>query len=216
MGQDKIFYKKEGDAWFKRNQPFLNVKNIQKNDIPFMLLSIFDLKPQTVLELGASNGYRLEAIRRKYGSKCYAAEPSIEAIRSGRKNFPKIKFYRGLAHQAPIKNKKFDLIVVCFVLHWVDRKMISKTIKNIDNYLKDDGLLLLGDFLPDKPGRVKYHHLPTDDVWTYKDDYSKYFLAKGYEVVSKVTCDINTNKPSFNSKPENRTAYFLLRKKPGK
>src|SRR3989344_2198184 len=113
------------------------------------------LRPKKVLEIGASNGWRLAAIRNLYKSKCLAVEPSLAAIQDGRKLYPKVAFRQGVVSALPVGNKeKFDLVIIHYVFHWVDRKNLLKSVAEIDRVLADGGYLIITDFLPNKPMKV--------------------------------------------------------------
>ncbi|MBU4139154.1 MAG: class I SAM-dependent methyltransferase, partial [Euryarchaeota archaeon] len=88
MNQDNIFFDYEGDNWFKRNQKSL-LKTTEHDFILDMIRS-YNIIPRAVLEIGASNGWRLNEIYEIYGSKCTAVEPSELAIKDGRERYPHI------------------------------------------------------------------------------------------------------------------------------
>lgn len=208
--QDQIFLKKEGDGWFKRN---LNVLG-DSFDVPSYLIELYNLKPKKVLEIGCSNGWRLAKIGDKSGAECFGLEPSLKAIKDGQRKYPKIKFKRGLASLLPFK-EKFDLVIINFVLHWVDRGSLLKTIAEIDRVLSKNGFLIIGDFLPDYPVRNHYHHLPKQKVYTYKQDYAEIFTSSRlYGLVAKTIFN-HGNKAGFSlAKSQDQCVCCLLRKMP--
>lgn len=185
MQQDKIFFTKEGDNWFKRNAYALNEE--AHSDAALSLIELYGLKPKKVLEIGASNGWRLEEIRSRYNAKCFGVEPSKEAVRDGKKRYPKVTLQRGLASNIPFK-QKFNLVIINYVMHWIPREELLVSIKEADRMVADGGLLLIGDFAPDHPTRAPYHHLPKDNVCTFKIDYTKIFEATAsYRVIAKLS-----------------------------
>ena len=68
-------------------------------------------------------------------------------------------------------------VIASFVLHWVDRALLLRSLAEIDRILAPGGLLVVADFLPDVASRVAYHHLPDDDLWTYKQNYPELFMT---------------------------------------
>lgn len=58
MTQDKIFLEFRGDNRYERNKKFLKAEK----DIPILLVELCGIKPIMILEVGASNGYRLARI----------------------------------------------------------------------------------------------------------------------------------------------------------
>jgi SAM-dependent methyltransferase len=213
MVQDDIFLNSEGDAWFNRNAKQLG-KNL-KDDIPLTLIDFLNLKPNKVLEIGASNGYRLAEISHKFGNSSFVAiEPSQEAITDGKKQFPFIEFRRGLMGDLPLKEgEAFDLVIVYFVFHWISRDKLLRSVSEVDRAIVDGGYLILGDFLPDTPTKVKYHHLPDQEVFTYKQNYANIFLSSGlYTLVTQLTFDHDNHSFNPDVSGESRGVCSLLKK----
>lgn len=199
MLQDKIFLEKEGDNWFGRNKK--KIRENRRPDPALLLLDQYDLKPKKVLEVGASNGWRLALIEERYQSKCIGIEPSKKAVADGKKSYPNVDLRRGLASKIPLK-EKFDLVVVNYVLHWISREELLRSVAEIDRMVNDGGYLIIGDFLPDHPTKVPYHHLPKEKVYTYKQDYAELFSATSlYRIVAKQTfrTDEHTFVPDVSS-----------------
>jgi SAM-dependent methyltransferase len=214
MSQDRIFATGEGDRWFERNNAALHNADRLANDPPLSLLELSGVSPSHVLEVGASNGYRLEALRLRYGCRAVAVEPSPAAIKDGQRRYPDVQFLCGLASAIPIEQSgQFDLVIVHFVLHWIDRSMLLRSVAELDRMVANDGCLLIGDFYPATPERVVYHHLPHGDVWTYKQDYTEVFVASGlYSRVAALTFDHTGHQCTTDVAPENRIQVVLLRK----
>src|SRR4030042_1448339 len=80
----------EGDNWYARNKDHLG----GAFDPPLFLLDLYSIKPKKVLEIGASDGYRLAVIHKKYGSEATAVEPSEKAVESGKSSYPFVRFIR--------------------------------------------------------------------------------------------------------------------------
>jgi SAM-dependent methyltransferase len=191
MNQDEIFARKEGNAWFRRNQASL--ENPGKVDWPLAVLEMLGNKDgiRNVAELGCANGYRLDRLCSKLSTKgrFVGVDASEEAISDGCKRYPHLELHTGTLAELPVSGA-FDLVIVNFVLHWVDRKTLARSISEIDRLTTDGGLLLIGDFLPDFPQRRNYHHYRDADVYTYKQDYAMVFAALGtYKEMVRVTFD---------------------------
>lgn len=215
MHQHDIFLNGEADAWFARNQHVLTPEHLFEHDLVLRLVERVDLDAAShVLEVGAANGFRLAAIRDRYGSSAVAVDPSARALADGRKRFPEIRHVRGLAHElSEFPDQFFNLVIVNFVLHWVDRAMLLKTAAEMDRVLKDGGHLVVSDFYPDRPQRVAYHHLPGADTWTYKQNYAQLWLATNtYAEVAALTFHHGTHAVSEDIAPAHRAKVYLLRK----
>ena len=177
--QDDIFLKKEADAWYTRNAPDLTPEaRVDRNDFVNRLIRKHRLHPKRVLDLGSSNGWRLEAMRRENPRVKYIGiEPSTKAVSSGRKHYPKIFLKRGVAAKLPVRDASADLVLAVFVFHWVSRGTLLQSVAEIDRALCDGGHLIIVDFLPRVPRKNSYHH--RRGVFTYKADYGALFEASG-------------------------------------
>ncbi|GAB4407541.1 MAG: hypothetical protein Fur0044_00520 [Anaerolineae bacterium] len=184
------------------------------HDPVLKMLQLADLRPENVLEIGASNGYRLHELQTKFKCKATAVEPSQEAIEDGQGRYPEIAFLQGVASDLPIKDdEQFDLVIVNFVFHWIDRATLLRSVAETDRVLKDGGHLIIGDFYPAYPERVIYHHLPESNVWTYKQNYGEIFLATHlYNLVAFLALDHSSHEVRPKIDPKNRTQVALLQK----
>ena len=211
--QDDIFFESEGNGWYQRNKSAL--ANEVKQDEVMYLLEEYSLKPERVLELGCSNGWRLAKIEQKYKSHCVGVEPSAEAVEQGTQSFPNIKLQRGLISAVPLHDT-YDVVIVNFVLHWVGRETLFTALTEIDRLVAEGGYLIIGDFLPDFPTTVPYHHLPQEQVFTYKIDYPQIFTAtRLYAPVAMLTTKFDGG-PLIANMPSNlRGGWTLLRKSSG-
>jgi SAM-dependent methyltransferase len=196
VNQDDIFLEYEGDSWFDRNQLALDNKNI-KFDFPTYLIDLIKDKNdiKKIAELGCSNGWRLDKLHHKFPQIEFSGiDASLAAIDNGRSQYPQLDLHQGLLADIPLQDE-YDVVIVYFVLHWVDRASLAKSISEIDRLVKNDGMLIIGDFLPDFTQRRRYHHLPEDNVFTYKQNYPKIFESLGtYQEITKFTGNHDTDK----------------------
>lgn len=189
MTQDRLFAAGEGDHWYKRNQAALGKSD--KIDWPLFLIGMIDDKSgiSSVLELGCSNGFRLAKLQQSHlpEARFVGVDASGEAIASGAGQFPGLELHQGVISDPPL-HEPFDLVIVNYVLHWVDRTTLVKSICAIDRLVKNGGYLLLGDFLPDFQQRRRYHHMPEENVYTFKQDYPSIFTSLGiYKELTRFT-----------------------------
>lgn len=214
MKQDQIFYDREGDQWFLRNVGFMANSGLDSSDPVMRLMELSGLTPKRLLDVGGSNGYRAHKICEQYACCATVVEPSEQALDDGKVRYPQIEFLRGLASEIPISGEGgFDLVIVSSVLHWIDRARLMRSAAEIDRLLQDGGHLLIGDFLPSLPQRVPYHHLPTEKVYTFKQNYSEMFVASNlYETVATLSIDHHSKQPSTSIPPSDRWHVALLKK----
>jgi SAM-dependent methyltransferase len=209
--QDKIFSDFEGDRWFERNRRALDSFDASA-DLPLKLIGLYELTLKRVMEIGAANGFRLAAIHERTGAEAVALEPSAQAVLNGKASFPSVKFIRAMASAVPLRGS-FDLVIVNFVFHWIDRSRLLRVVAEIDHLVKDGGYLLIGDFYPANHLRVAYHHLDAEALFTYKQNYANTFLASGlYHPVCLLTAHHSARELRARAAESERIGAWLLRK----
>lgn len=209
--QDQIFASNESDKWFERNRDALKGFD-PEDDFPLKLIELYHIQPDNVLEVGAANGSRLAVISELYNARVVAVEPSVEAILNGKTRFPRVEFIRAGASAIPLL-ELFDLIIVNFVFHWIDRANLLRSVAEIDRLLIDGGYLIIGDFSPSNLTMVRYHHLQDQEVYTYKQNYAATFLASGlYHSVCLMTGDHAFKAPKGDVSDNDRIGIWMLRK----
>ncbi len=206
--QDDIFARGEADRWFERNRERLGSTPDTLTD----LVRSAGITPRSIIELGAANGYRVAGLARTFGCRAMAVDLSAEAIADGRRRYPEVEFLHAPITGVPTVDC-FDLVIVNFVLHWIDRRNLMRSVAEIDRLVADGGCLALGDFLPDNRTRTVYGHLPPGEVWTYKQDYPSVFCASGlYRVLAAAAGGHGTQVPSPGVPAGERVGFSLLEK----
>ncbi len=209
--QGQIFASTEGNAWFARNKPDIELFDAE-TDFPLRLMRLYGLRPERVLEVGAANGYRLAEIADRYGAEVVAVESSEMAVHDGKSAFPSVNFVRADASAIPLRDS-YDLVIVNATFHWIDRDKLMPTMSAIDGLLEDGGFLIIGDFLPSGPAAVGYSHLPEQQVYTYKQDYAATFVASGmYHAVCLLTGRAGSKTLTTDVTEDNRIGIWLLKK----
>jgi len=212
MLQDALFSQGEGDAWFQRNHQTYR----PEQDPMLHALISQNIHPREVLEIGASDGARLAIIGDRYQAKATAVEPSQEAVAEGRRSFPEIQFFVSTARSLPLPDESYDCVIIHSVFHWIDRRSLLGSIAEIDRVLQPNGHLLIGDFCPYSPKKVRYHHRPDVKIYTYKQDYSAIFLATaGYVLLGQQMIDHASREPSPEICEYDRFSISVLKKLSG-
>jgi SAM-dependent methyltransferase len=211
LSQSEVFARSECDRWFARNKSALEQVDLD-NDFPLKIMELYRLRPRRVLEIAAANGYRLAAIARRTGAEAVAVELSAAAVSDGKAKFPEVEFVHAAAHAIPL-DEPFDLVIVNGLFYVVDRTELLRSIAEIDRLVADGGFLILGDFLPANLLKVRYHHVPQGEIYSYKQDYSAAFLASGlYHPVSLLTGDSHSRDLNPEARENDRFCVWLLRK----
>ncbi|MBN4051247.1 class I SAM-dependent methyltransferase [bacterium AH-315-M05] len=206
-----IWFTSEGDNWFQRNRESLGKGN-PSQDFVINLLKLYEIHPIDVIEIGASNGYRLAFIQELFSSKVLGVEPSLKAINDGKKRYPKVRFIRSTCEDMKIK-EKFDLVILNFVFHWIDRGNLFTCIKNIDDVLKDEGFLIIGDFGTENYIKRKYEHIKQKKLYTWKMPYWELFTKSGnYLEIAKLRFNHDSHKLTANMDHNNMGTVVLLKK----
>ena len=207
--QKTVFLATEGDEFFNRNKEHMDNLDKENKDSILDLFEQIELFPKVVLEVGCSNGFRLDLIRRKFNSSCSGIDPSSMSIEYGTKKYPEISLEVGTADSLPFEDDKFDTIIFGFCLYLCDREDLFKISYEADRCLKNKGNLIIKDFHPPFPYKNRYSH--AKDIYTYKMDYSKLFTWNpSYTEFAKV---IFANSESEDRNiPDERISVSVLRK----
>lgn len=216
--QDEIFREFEGNGWFERNKEKLGTKELLSLDLPIKLIELYDLKPKRCVELGCSNGWRLDEIYKRFGCECIGVEPSKKAVEDGRKKFKNIQLFNSTADSTSLEDESVDLVIINFVFCVIDRKTLLKTVYEIDRILKNNGYLIIGDFYPESPTKVKYHHLPNENVFVFKQNYADIFIStscykmiaflSGHHELRKLTTDVNSSSRTMTALLQKDVSFY--------
>lgn len=211
--QTDVFSAGEGDNWFRRNVESLR-DPAREDQATAMLLRVADREPiRSVCELGCSNGWRLASIAEGLPSveRAAGSDLSRAAIEDGRHRWPNLELGIG-SLDSPGVEGEFDAVIVNFVFHWVARSRLAASIAAVDALVRDGGILIIADFLPDRPCARRYHHRTDVEIYTYKQDYPGIFTALG--TYAELARDIFSHSGS-SARPideQDRAVCALLRK----
>lgn len=93
-----------------------------------------------MLEIGCGYGFLLYEFK-KSGWECLGIEPSEKAVKFG-KDTLELNIHKGYLHDCQCPNNSFDLVILMDVIEHISEP--QKFLNSILNYLKNDGILVLG------------------------------------------------------------------------
>lgn len=141
---------------------------------------------KTVLEIGASNGFRLEKARRAFSADCVGLEASSDAVDEGHELFPEILLAEGMAPQDLVQfaGRSFDVIVLGHFMYLLPRSELFALAAQVDSLLTDNGHLIISDFFYPAPARTSYAHNPALDVFKM-DPSAPWLWSPTYSLVNR-------------------------------
>lgn len=214
MSQKDIFLGGEGDSWYSRNASSLRGIDPASppQDVVYMLdtLSPFRDEINTVLEIGCSNGIKLELVCEQLDAKGFGLDPSPVAVREGnvRQKSVDLNLIVGTSDDLPFETGSIDLVNFAFCLYLVDRDALLKSLAEADRVLRPGGFLAITDFDPGFRHRRPYNH--KSEVFSFKQDYGSLFTNTGlYFMFGKKS--FSHQQKHFDREPNERisTSLFL-------
>lgn len=213
MGSQRdMFLEFEADAFHARNRvdgPALD-RRIEEDLVLESLRSVA-LEPARVLEIGASNGWRLDALcRRMPRAFAVGVDPSRRALADGAKQFPRVQLLCGTAERLPFADRSFDLVILGFCLYVVDRDDLFRVAAEVDRVVTGEGVVAILDFHVEAPVRRPYRDRP--DCYSFKMDYAA--MLAWNPVYRRIYRGFATHPGGRDDAPEDRIAVTLLERDP--
>lgn len=217
MSQKKIFTEGEGDAWFNRNLNHIqSIEQVIKSpDVRYALdtLMPFSARINQVLEIGCSNGIKLEAICQHLNAVGVGVEPSPVAVKNGndRNKLADTTLLVGTGDKLPSRcaDASFDLVYFAFCLYLFDRSTLIQSLSEADRVLKPGGFLVITDFDPGSHYKRPYNHF--QGIFSYKQDYASFYTQSGlYYLMGKHS--FSHRAPSFDELSDERISTSILYK----
>ena len=212
MRQREIFSRWEGDRYYGRNPVTPDgLEQAAERDPVLKVLAQGRVEARSILEVGASNGWRLACLRRRRPEAvCVGVEPSAAAVTEGARQFPDVSLVRGTAERLPFESGRFDLVILGFFLYVCDRDDLFRVAAETDRVLARNGFVVVFDFCPSRPHRNRYKHRP--DVYSYKMNYAQMFL---WNPIYRRILEKRTPHPGADPDDlDNRIAVSLLCRDP--
>lgn len=193
MIQADIVRNYEADAWLERNRDRLGAVD----PVTGMLVKQ-NIRPERVIEIGCSNGWRLAKLRDRFKCAVYGIEPGRRAAMEARE--ARISVKRATAESLPMLSNSCDLLIYGFCLYLADPGDWLRIAAEGDRVLQPGGYLVIHDFAPvDLPFARPYQHRP--DLVAYHYDFSRLWRGNPLYV-------------PIDSVVEGSEAVILLQKEP--
>lgn len=165
------FGPKDADAWYERNKHKLGA-----GDDPVLKALPALSAHSRVLEIGCANGWRLEAIKKRFGCNCWGMEISPLACQDVNKNVIILNKEPAIA--------TVDLIILGFFLYVFSPGGLLRMASECDQFLKDGGHIIMHDFLPDYPYSRIFEH--NTELRSRKMDHAQLWLGHpAYNIVHR-------------------------------
>lgn len=204
MKQRAAFSEGEGDAWFERNRS----KLVVGPDEMELAIEALQIRPQRILEIGCSNGYRLEKLRARFNAKCFGIDPSQQAIADGRASFPCLSLNAGTADSLKFDERAFDLVIFGFCLYLCDPSDYFQIAAEADRVLSDPGWLIIYDFFASAPRRRQYSH--REGLYAHKMEFSQLFTCNpAYRLLAR---HYREHRPELTYELDEAITVDILRK----
>ncbi len=164
---------KEGNAYFLRNS---NVnRNFKKDKLTKIIeKKLINSNRKNILEIGCGDAKRLNYLKNKfYNNNYFGLDPSTFAIKFGKKINSKLKLKVGEASELKFDDNKFDIVIFGFCLYLCDDDDLFKISSECYRVLKNNGFIIIQDFITSKLIYNDYHH--EKNIKSRKMDYIKMF-----------------------------------------
>jgi SAM-dependent methyltransferase len=171
--QKEAFLRSEGDAWLKRNEDGLRACDWSRDPVCVKLASVLPAGQRArVLEIGCSDGSRLEYLATRHGQVVCGIDPSAEAV--ARAQARGVQAVRATADLLPFADASSDVVIFGFCLYLCDDADLFRIAQEADRVLATPGWLLILDFEARAPLYKPYHHRA--GLSSRKMDYKSMYL----------------------------------------
>lgn len=153
--------------------PFAGYKKI----LGMIYQKVMEKPGATVLDLGFGTG-KLAAKLYENGCMIYGQDFSEKMIHLAQDKMPKAylcqgDFAKGLVE--PLKQQRYDFIIATYSLHHLTDEQKIHLLKQLQGYLKDGGMILIGDVAFETRSELNACALEAGNSW---DDEEIYFVVE--------------------------------------
>lgn len=175
--------------------------------------AVDDLKPGTVLDLGAGNG-RDSIFLAKQGFEVTSVDLSAEGLALLRETAKqKGVNTRIQTVEADVANyrpeKEYDNIICIFTLHFLREVDFQPAIQRIMNSTKSGGLNILSDLTTNGP----LYSIDSIGHWVNAGEFKEIYEAAGWEILDSFTYSSSTMMKDAEGKPFQHESDHLIARK---
>lgn len=169
----------DSESYWERNK---EIHRPERDPVEGTLERINRVSPiRSVFEAGASDGWRLEWIKERYGCHVEGIDIAHSAVKQS-----KVLVRHGIAPWSMEQGlpASHDVVILGFFAYLLDRGEILRLAAAVDRILKPGGHVVIVDFLHPYPVVSDYSHHPGLRVW--KQDLSAVWTGTpGYVLVDR-------------------------------
>lgn len=200
------FSKLDGDQYFERN---ISAKH--DNDEILRNFNINNFKNINLLEIGCCDGWRLNKFNKLNNTnKYFGIDISNKSIEYGKSVFDNLNLEVGDICNLSYSDQQFDVVLVPFVLMYINRINLLKAISELDRVLKNNGLLIITDFYPNIPKKISFKH--NNDLYTYKQKFYEMFISTNNYYIQKLNTFTHITSLNTSNKYDDLCFYVELKK----
>lgn len=177
--QREIWANGVGDDWYYRNKDMLGNRDLASDAIKH-LMEANKSRPEHILEVGASNGWRLKKLKDQYGCEVRGIDISIAAIRNA---VDGIHIDHAYAHDLPYEDKSFDVVIFGFCLCFISPEDWLPIVSESNRVLRNGGLIVLYDFMGTRFVKRRLNNIMADKkleerpVYLYNFDWPSLWIS---------------------------------------
>lgn len=187
----------DGDGYHQRNYSGIGTISDPVFD---QLTLIHQVSPITsYLEVGCTNGFRVDKAARAFQCEAAGLEASNAAVEEGSSRYPNVELVCGLAPQdlTHWDGRRFDCIVLGHFLYLLPREQLFALASSVDTLLAENGHLVIMDFIYPQPMSAEYSH--HSELRVFKGNPSAPWLwSPTYSLVGRHIYDIAEEPGSQN------------------
>lgn len=157
---------------------------------------IIKYKAKTVVDMGCGTGNLCGELSKEI--EALGIDKSLEMLEGAKRKYKHIKFKIGSFSDKPFIGKWAGVVVTTYAFHGLNSEEKKEAIKNMIGYLKDDGRIIIGDYMfknkaEKEECRNKLLSKKRQDLWevidgryyTDLEELKDYVKSLGFKIISE-------------------------------